>query len=83
MTPPRLVIDGSLVASLLTWSLLLVFLALIYVIMAPFMTSMGWALIIGVATFPLYRKLRSRLGGNDTKAALVMMLGVVLTIIPG
>jgi predicted PurR-regulated permease PerM len=81
MTPPRLVIDGSLVASLLTWSLLLVFLALIYVIMAPFMTSMGWALIIGVATFPLYRKLRSRLGGNDTKAALVMMLGVVLTII--
>ena len=81
MTPPRLVIDGSLVASLLIWSLLLVFLALIYVIMAPFMTSMGWALIIGVATFPLYRKLRSRLGGNDTKAALVMMLGVVLTII--
>jgi len=49
--------------------------------MAPFLTSLGWAIIIGIATFPLYRRLRSRLGGNDTKAALVMMLGVVLTII--
>jgi len=81
MIPTRTVIDGSLVASLLIWSVLLAFLALIYVIMAPFMTSLGWALIIGIATFPLYRRLRSRLGGNDTKAALVMMLGVVLTII--
>ena len=81
MTPPRPVIYGTLVASLLFWSVLLAFLALIYLIMAPFMTSLGWALVIGIASFPLYRRLRSRLGGNDTKAALVMMLGVVLTII--
>jgi len=81
MIHPRPIIDGSLVASLLFWSVLLAFLALIYLIMAPFMTSLGWALIIGIATFPLYRRLRSHLGGNDTKAALVMMLGVVLTII--
>jgi len=81
MTPPRPVIYGTLVASLLFWSVLLAFLALIYLIMAPFLTSLGWALIIGIATFPLYRRLRTRLGGNDTKAALVMMLGVVLTII--
>ena len=81
MIPSRPAIDGGLVATLLCWSALLVFLALIYLIMAPFLVSMGWALIIGIATFPLYGRLRSRLGGNDTKAALVMILGVVLTII--
>ena len=82
MTPePDSAIDGRLVASLLLWSGLILFFALIYLIMTPFLTSLGWAIIIGIATFPLYRRLRSRLGGNDTKAALVMMLGVVLTII--
>lgn len=81
MITARPAIDGGLVASLLFWSALLAFLALICLIMAPFMTSLGWALIIGIASFPLYRRLRTRLGGNDTKAALVMMVGVVLTII--
>jgi predicted PurR-regulated permease PerM len=81
MTGLSQVIDGRLVASLLVWSVLLLFLALTGLIMKPFLASIGWALIIGIATFPLYRRLRTRLGGNDTKAALVMMLGVVLTII--
>lgn len=73
--------DSRLLTTLLAWSGLLLFFAIIYRLMAPFLTSLGWALIVGIATFPLYRKVRTSLGGNDTTAALAMMSGVVLTII--
>ncbi|CAG0995962.1 Putative transport protein YdiK [Geobacteraceae bacterium] len=53
----------------------------VYAIVAPFLTSLGWAGVIGVLTFPLYRRLRARLGERDTVAAGLMTPAVVLTLV--
>lgn len=54
---------------------------LVYSIVAPFLTPLGWAGVIGVLTFPLYRRLRERLGGREGLAAGVMTPAVVLTLV--
>ncbi|HUF17282.1 MAG TPA: hypothetical protein VMS12_04465, partial [Thermoanaerobaculia bacterium] len=50
-------------------------------ILAPYITPILLALIIVTFTFPLYRRLRRRLKGKHHLAAVLMLLGVTLTII--
>ena len=51
-----------------------------YVIIAPFLISIGWAAILAYATWPVYRRLLARLGGRSALAASVMTILVVLAI---
>ncbi len=54
-----------------------------FVIFRPFVLPILWAIVIGVALYPVYSKLRSILGGSDKLAATVFVLaGLALILIP-
>lgn len=60
---------------------LLGFLYLVFRILAPFFDTLGWAGVIGIATYPLYRRLRNHLPGRGTVAASIMTPLVVMTLV--
>lgn len=73
--------DRRVFFALMSYSLLVAFLYLVYVIVAPFLNVLGWAAVIGISTYPLYRRLRTVVPGGDTVAAAVMTPLVVLTLV--
>lgn len=73
-------IDRSFFLALMAFALLLSYFALVYVILAPFFPVLIWAAVLGIATFPLYRRLRSRLKNRHTLAAAVMTPAVLLLL---
>jgi predicted PurR-regulated permease PerM len=73
--------DRRIFFTLMIFSLLLGFLYLVYSILAPFLETLGWAAVIGISTFPLYRRLRNRFPGRDTAAASIMTPAVILTLV--
>ncbi|MBI2354963.1 MAG: AI-2E family transporter [Deltaproteobacteria bacterium] len=54
---------------------------LVYSIVAPFLAPIGWAGVIGILTFPLFKRLRSRLAGRQQTAAAVMTVAVVFVLV--
>ena len=57
--------------------------ALCYVVFAPFLTLMAWALVLAVVLYPLHERLARRFGGRGgMAAALIVILGVLLLIVP-
>jgi predicted PurR-regulated permease PerM len=54
---------------------------LCYVVFAPFMTLMAWAIILAVTLYPLHRGLARRLGGRNGLAATIVVLGGLLLIV--
>lgn len=73
--------DRRLFFTLMGLCFLLGFLYLVYCILAPFFDTLGWASVIGISTFPLYRRLRKRLPGRGTIAASIMTPLVVMTLV--
>lgn len=73
--------DRTLITTLLAYTLALVMCYLLYIILAPFLAAMIWAVAIGLISFPLYGKLRSYCRNNDTAAAFIMTTLVVLSLI--
>jgi predicted PurR-regulated permease PerM len=55
-------------------------LILVYRVMAPFVAAITWAGILAHISWPLYRRLRSRLGERSTLSALFMMLLLTLAL---
>jgi len=55
--------------------------ALCYVVFAPFLTLMVWALILAVALYPLHRALARTVGGKQGVAATIVVIGGILLII--
>ena len=52
-------------------------------VLRPFFTAICFALILVVATYPLFQRLERALGGRTTLAALVMMLlGSLILVLP-
>ncbi len=52
-------------------------------IMYPFVVPMVWGIVIAVAIYPLYLKLRGAMGGKDGLAAAVLALfGLALLLLP-
>ena len=52
-------------------------------IFRPFVIPILWAVVIGVALYPVYAKLRGILGGSDKLAATVFVLaGLALLLVP-
>jgi predicted PurR-regulated permease PerM len=74
-------VDRRLFFTLMNFFFLLGFLFLVYRILAPFLDTLGWAGVIGIATYPLYRRLRNRLPGRSTVAASIMTPLVVLILV--
>ena len=61
---------------------LLAFLAyLVYQLARPFLAAIGVGVVLTVITFPLYERLRRKLGGRDGVAAALMVLLVLLLLV--
>jgi len=73
--------DRKVFFALVAFAALLGYLYLVFTILGPFMRSLAWAVIIGLATFPLYRRLRSRLGHHHLLSAAVMTPAVLLVFV--
>jgi predicted PurR-regulated permease PerM len=73
--------DRPLFYTLTAFSLLALMLYLVYAVVAPFLASLCWAGVIGILTFPVYRRMRSRLYGRENVAAGVMTIVVVLLLV--
>lgn len=73
--------DRGYFYSLLAFSFCVIIFYVVFSIVAPFLPSLGWAGVIGVLTFPVYRRLRAGVGGRDTIAAGIMTPVVVLTLV--
>ena len=56
---------------------------LCYIIFAPFLALMAWAIILAVTLYPLHRSLAQRIGGKQGLAAtLVVLAGLLLIVTP-
>jgi len=76
-------VSSRLLDVLIRAGLIAVLAALCYVVFAPFLTLMVWALILAVTLDPLHRALARRIGGKQGLAAtIVVIAGVLLVIIP-
>ena len=73
--------DRKVFFALATFAFSLFALWLVYTIVGPFLRPLGWAAVLGVMTFPLYRQLRKWVGERETLAAALMTPVVVLTLI--
>ncbi len=52
-------------------------------VFSPFMDLMLWALILAVTIYPSHQKLATRLGGNQGRAAtLIVLLGIMILGVP-
>ncbi|MBP1752320.1 MAG: rane protein, superfamily [Geobacteraceae bacterium] len=73
--------DRKIFFSLLTFSFLLFLFYVIYTMLQPFLVPLLWAIIIGVSTFPLYRRVLNSIHNRETLAASIITPIVVLLIV--
>ncbi len=73
--------DRRLFVTLTVFSALLALLFLVYTILSPLLDTLGWSAVVGISTFPLYRRLRGRLRGRDTLAASLMTPAVIVMLV--
>lgn len=73
--------DRRVFWALIAYTIALLFLYLLYLILAPFGVPLVWAAVIGIATFPLYERLRFRFRGKDWMASAVMTVLVILVFV--
>lgn len=52
-----------------------------YLILLPFLIPVVWAIILAIATWPIFRRLRELLGGRNGLAAMVMTSLLVLAVV--
>jgi predicted PurR-regulated permease PerM len=76
-------ISARLLDVLIRAGLIAVLAALCYIVFAPFLTLMVWAVILAVSLYPLHQGLARRMGGRQGLAAtIVVILGCILIIAP-
>src|SRR5262249_18132276 len=76
-------ISSRLLDVLIRGGVIAILAALCYIVFAPFLTLMVWAVILAVTLYPLHQWLARRLGGRQGLAAtLVVIGGAVLIITP-
>jgi predicted PurR-regulated permease PerM len=54
---------------------------LCYIVFAPFLTLMAWALILAITLYPLHRSLARKIGGKQGLAATIVVVGGILLIV--
>jgi predicted PurR-regulated permease PerM len=73
--------SSRLLDVLIRAGLIAVLAVLCYVVFAPFLTLMVWAIILAVTLYPLHRSLARRIGGKNGLAATIVVLGGLLLIV--
>lgn len=76
-------VSSRLLDVLIRAGLIGVLAVLCYVVFAPFLTLMAWAVILAITLYPLHRLLARRLGGRQGLAAtIVVVSGGLLIAVP-
>src|SRR5262245_40547459 len=76
-------VSSRLLDVLIRAGLIGVLAALCYVVFAPFLTLMVWAIILAVALYPLHRSVARRIDGKQGLAATFLVIsGIVLLVVP-
>ncbi|MFA5517607.1 MAG: AI-2E family transporter, partial [Desulfuromonadales bacterium] len=73
-------VDRNFFLALMAFAFFLAYSFLVFVILAPLSGALIWAAVFGVATYPLYQRLRRRLNGRHTLAAAIMTPVVILLL---
>ncbi|HBG06730.1 MAG: AI-2E family transporter [Geobacteraceae bacterium GWC2_58_44] len=73
--------DLSLLKTLLAYSVTMLFMYLLFAILAPFFALLVWAGALGIITYPLYERILDRCRGHEIAAAALMTTAVVLALI--
>jgi predicted PurR-regulated permease PerM len=73
--------DRTLFVTLVSYTVAMLFLYLMFSILSPFLAVLVWGGAIGTITHSLYVRLLKRAGGRETLAATLMTTAVVLAII--
>ena len=74
-------VSARLLDVLIRAGLIGVLAVLCYVVFAPFLTLMAWALILAITLYPLHRALARRIGGKQGLAATILVVAGILLII--
>jgi len=67
--------------ALVAYTFLLLFLYLLYIIVSPFLAALGWAAVIVIATYPIYKRLFALFRRKPTASAVIMTALVFLIIL--
>jgi predicted PurR-regulated permease PerM len=73
--------SSRLLDVLIRAGLIAVLAVLCYIVFAPFLALMAWAIILAVTLYPLHRSLARRVGGKQGLAATLVVLGGLLLIV--
>src|SRR5215831_6564271 len=77
------VISSRLLDVLIRAGFIAVLAVLCYVVFAPFLTLMVWAVILAVTLYPLHQRLARRIGGRQGLAAtIIVIVGCLVIIAP-
>jgi len=76
-----MILPPSQIDRILTLVVLGLLIAGCSLVLAPFITSILWAAILCVTTWPLFVRLRARLRDSASLAAIVMVLAISLTLL--
>ncbi|HEX9191505.1 MAG TPA: AI-2E family transporter [Candidatus Deferrimicrobiaceae bacterium] len=71
----------NVIAPLIACTLLAFLAYFVYRLAQPFLAAIGLGAVLTVITFPLYERLRRRLGGREGAAAILMVLLVLFLLI--
>jgi predicted PurR-regulated permease PerM len=74
-------VSSRLLDVLIRAALIGVLAMLCYVVFAPFLTLMTWAIILAVTLYPLHRLLARRIGGRQGLTATILVVAACLLII--
>ena len=81
--PDDAALSSRLLDLLIRGSLIGLLAALCYVVFAPFLTLMVWAMVLAVVLYPLHQSFARWIGGRQGLAAtLLVIVGAVLIIVP-
>jgi predicted PurR-regulated permease PerM len=73
--------DRKVFFTFVAYTFALVFLYLLYTILRPFLGALGWAAVIVIATYPIFRRLLRLLRGRQAQAAGMMTVLVFLVVV--
>jgi predicted PurR-regulated permease PerM len=75
-TTPEIPVDRWI-----TLTLLAIIVVGCYFVLAPFLSAIIWSFILGLATWPMYTRVRTLVGGRRAVAALLMTLAIAAVLL--
>jgi predicted PurR-regulated permease PerM len=73
--------DRKVFFAFIAYTFVLILLYLLYTVLSPFLGALGWAAVIVIATYPVYRRLLRLFRGKQARAAGMMTILVFLVVV--